>query len=117
MVLGGCADPDQSRKDRNPTRPASRGWLYALSAWLSEAKAQGVRLAVFTGMVLVILSMKPRPLLSDLSAEQLFVRAHEYRTMASTARTAVVMASLKRLADHFEEMAARRSDAMDGGNR
>jgi hypothetical protein len=50
-----------------------------------------------------------RPLVSDLSAEQLLERAQQYRDMAATAGRPSTTSSLLRLAKQFEVLAQQKA--------
>jgi hypothetical protein len=55
--------------------------------------------------------------LSERSPEALRAQAAEYRQMAATARTAVIVGGLMRLADRVEALADQRErDAKPGGS-
>jgi hypothetical protein len=59
--------------------------------------------------------MKPPRPLSEQPVGYLLARAAELRSLAMTARTNTTAAALVRLAEWFEDMAARRLDLPDNG--
>ena len=61
----------------------------------------------------VCITMKPPGFLSVQPVGYLLARAAELRSMAVTARTITTAAALVRMAERFEDMAARRLDLPD----
>jgi hypothetical protein len=57
--------------------------------------------------------MEPQLPLSAQPVGYLLARAAEFRSMAMTARNVTTAAALARLAERFEDMAARRLDLPD----